>query len=116
MKHFICTVLIGGLLPALLGQATAPQKMQGVVVYLRDGGFVPSHVEVPPGKLFLLVVNRSGADQTALGVVREDGVVAVAPVASTSRSQNFQLDLPVGVHTLSDSSHSAWSKLTITIH
>jgi len=115
-RHFAWAVLMGGMLLAVCSHLAAQQKMQGVVIYLRDGGFTPSQITLPRGKFLLVVKNRSTAQQIAIGVVRQDNVVAVAPVASTGRSQDFMLDLPTGVHKLFDSNHGAWSKLTITIH
>ncbi len=115
-RHFAWAVLMGGILLAVCSHLAAQQKMQGVVIYLRDGGFTPSQITLPQGKFLLVVENRSAAQQIAIGVVRQDNVVAVAPVASADRSQEFMLDLPTGVHKLFDSNHGGWKGLTITIH
>jgi hypothetical protein len=99
----------------VIAMAASKPKVEVEVIYLRDQGFTPKAITRSAGQFVLVIENRSRTQTNSIGLTRSDGAASIAPNVSTDHSHSFVLNLPAGQYKLGDSSHAAWSQVTITL-
>jgi hypothetical protein len=101
--------------PALAQADSRNDKVEASVITLRPSGFDPKEITRSEGRILLVVVNRTGLEETALTLDRQTGGrLRAAPVNRRTPRWGEIFNLTPGKYVLSEENHPQWT-CTITV-